>query len=71
MIDWDKRAQVSGDAIAERLSDKPRSKEAIEAGLVQFEIDLYTAFVDHQASNPELLTATAMTVARRRLRLLH
>jgi len=71
MIDWDKRAEISGNAIAEALQKKPRSAEAIEAGLKQFEIDLYMAFVDHHAPNPEVLTATAMTVARRRLKLVH
>jgi hypothetical protein len=70
-LDWNKRAEVSGDAIAERLSNKPRSTKAIEAGLRQFEIDLHTAFVDHDAPDPEALTAIALTIARRRLGLLH
>jgi hypothetical protein len=69
--DWVRRAEMSGEAIAERLAEKPRSKAAIEAGLNQFETELHMAFVDNDAPDPEALTATAMTVARKRLRLLH
>jgi hypothetical protein len=69
--DWVRRAEASGEAIAERLSSKPRSKAAIEAGLNEFEAGLFMAFVENDAPDPEKLTATAMTLARRRLRMLH
>jgi hypothetical protein len=68
---WVRRAEMSGEAIAERLASKQRSKAAIEAGLNAFEAELYMAFVGDDAPEPEKLTALAMTLARTRLHLLH